>query len=360
MGRIIENSVSLDGTEKIKRVTDVNEMMRTMPLSAKRRLAKQGEGEAQLMLGVAYANGDSGVKQDFEQSFYWFRQAADNGVVEAQWQLGLSYLRGDGTKKDSVKGFSWIKKAAEGGQIEAQNQVGVFYYLGMEGIEKNTAEAIKWYEKAAYKGFAAAQYNLGNIFAFCKDVEENMPLAVSWWSKSAEQGHQDAQYNLGFYYNSLEEYDKSFPLFMKSAEQGNAEAQFMVAYAYEAGHGVLKSNSSALLWAKKSAEGGNSCGQCMLGQKYFHTKEDFMEGIYWLLKSVEQDNEQAKKFLMEHREDIYSGGVRLEEEGEREAAALCYNMAKDLGYVKTKDNGSLLLYAIVAIFIICVILKFVR
>ena len=45
---------------------------------------------------------------------------AEAGDAEAQYKLGMSYLRGDGVEKDLVEAARWFQRAAEGGYEPAR------------------------------------------------------------------------------------------------------------------------------------------------------------------------------------------------------------------------------------------------
>ena len=47
------------------------------------QLAEQGVAEAQFNLGMMYDSGQ-GVRQDYAEAFRWYRKAADQGYTEAQ------------------------------------------------------------------------------------------------------------------------------------------------------------------------------------------------------------------------------------------------------------------------------------
>ena len=52
---------------------------------------------------------------------YWLRKAADQGVAEAQFVLGLCYAEGvGGLQKDSKLAVFWLSKAAEQGNEDAK------------------------------------------------------------------------------------------------------------------------------------------------------------------------------------------------------------------------------------------------
>jgi uncharacterized protein len=50
-------------------------------------LADKGDGVAQLNLGVMYEDGE-GVPQDYTEAVKWYRRAAEQGIVGAQYNLG--------------------------------------------------------------------------------------------------------------------------------------------------------------------------------------------------------------------------------------------------------------------------------
>ncbi len=76
-----------------------------------RPLAKQGNGNAQFMLGVMYRKGQ-GVPQDDAESVRWSRKAAEQGIAGAQRNLGVMYSQGRGVSQDFVQGYMWADLAA--------------------------------------------------------------------------------------------------------------------------------------------------------------------------------------------------------------------------------------------------------
>ena len=82
-----------------------------------------------------YANGD-GVPKNAVQAVRWYRLAADQGVAEAQYNLGLRYDKGDGVPKSAVEAVRWFRLAADQGVAQAQYNLGLMYGLG-EGVPQN-------------------------------------------------------------------------------------------------------------------------------------------------------------------------------------------------------------------------------
>ena len=64
--------------------------------------------------------------------------------------------------EDDAVAEKWYRKAAEQGLAEAQNNLGLMCVLG-RGVSQDDAEAVKWFRKAAEQGYAPAQNNLGEM-----------------------------------------------------------------------------------------------------------------------------------------------------------------------------------------------------
>ena len=122
---------------------------------ANKRLAEQGNADAQFLVSIAYFSGD-GVKADMERSVTWMRKAADSGLPEAQNLMGTYYLDGVFVPKDEKQGVQWIRKAAEHGDAEAQLKLGDLYAAGT-GIKKSDQDAYFWWLLSSAQGNKAAK-----------------------------------------------------------------------------------------------------------------------------------------------------------------------------------------------------------
>ena len=127
---------------------------------------------------------------------------SENGDVEAQFQLGVMYVRGQGVTRDDVEAVRWYRKAAEQGHAGAQYLIGLAYYNGAGGVTKDDVEAVKWYRKAAEQGNVLAQTQLAGCYINGRGVTKDDVEAVKWFRKAAEQGEVAAQIQLaGCYFN---------------------------------------------------------------------------------------------------------------------------------------------------------------
>jgi uncharacterized protein len=116
--------------------------------------AAQGDAEAQLRLGLRYAEGD-GVIQNDREAAKWFALAAKQGLSEAQYHYGLMLLNGRGVVQDYHAAFSWIEKPAQRGYAPAQYSLGELYRYGT-GTAIDKARAYLWFNLAAAQGADAA------------------------------------------------------------------------------------------------------------------------------------------------------------------------------------------------------------
>lgn len=66
-------------------------------------MAEQGDAEAQFQLGLHYASGAGGARQDWARAAEWTRRAAEQGHVGAQANMGVFYETGNGAPQDGAK-----------------------------------------------------------------------------------------------------------------------------------------------------------------------------------------------------------------------------------------------------------------
>ena len=82
--------------------------------------ANQYFSMAEYTLGGIYYEGRNGVEVDMEKAFSWFEKAANQGHIDAQFNVALMYINGEGVRQNQQKGVEWLRKAADNGNEEAQ------------------------------------------------------------------------------------------------------------------------------------------------------------------------------------------------------------------------------------------------
>jgi TPR repeat protein len=90
--------------------------------------------------------------EKFEQAYTIFSSHADITNPKALYYLSILYLSGKGVDRDEFRAFELCKMAAEEGLVEAQFQVGVMYLDGVGVMHEDEIKALEWLWKAADNG----------------------------------------------------------------------------------------------------------------------------------------------------------------------------------------------------------------
>ena len=91
-------------------------------------LAEQGYVDAQYNLGLMYDNG-YGVPESHKTAVKWYTKAAEQGDAKAQALLGALYGGGLGVQKDNVRGYMWLNLSAYNGGSDGTKGMGIFKEL---------------------------------------------------------------------------------------------------------------------------------------------------------------------------------------------------------------------------------------
>jgi TPR repeat protein len=87
-------------------------------------LAKQGDANAQYILGLMYDNG-KGVPQDYKEAVKWYRISAEQGEAMAQSILAVMYMNGKGVPQDYKKAYAWTSVGKAFDEELAEEHLGV-------------------------------------------------------------------------------------------------------------------------------------------------------------------------------------------------------------------------------------------
>ena len=116
-----------------------------------RKSANQNQPAAQYRLAKLYEIGE-GVTQDSEMARQLTERAAANGNRIAMHDLALYYAEGrGGVTADLPTAAKWFEKAAERGVVDSQFNLGVLFESG-QGLPQNVNDAFVWYSIAAAQG----------------------------------------------------------------------------------------------------------------------------------------------------------------------------------------------------------------
>ena len=110
-----------------------------------------GEVRAKSKLAELYRKGVGVPKADLPLAFRLFQEAANEGLLEAQGNLGVMIMNGESVPADPAKAISLWKDGAQRGDDICM----VFYAMSLEGGAlgaPDVAGATEWYRKAASMG----------------------------------------------------------------------------------------------------------------------------------------------------------------------------------------------------------------
>ena len=275
--------------------------------------ANQGNIDAQFNLGWRYGKGQ-GVNQDYKESLKWYQKAAEQGDKLAQFNLALRFSKGEGTEQDDSKSTIWLRKAAEQGVVNAQILLG-HNYANAVGVEQNYFEALKWWSKAAAQNDPSAYALLAWLSDNGKGVKKDPYTAFYWWEKSADAGNSKAALRIGYMLLNGVGVDKNLDAakryLERAADSGEAQAAFLLGQIYYRNDKTSEEDPrAAAVWWLKAAEQGHVEAQYNLGLLYengktFKDAKDKAD-FYEMLRN---EIAAAKKNLPEGIEEMYPCSV---------------------------------------------------
>ncbi|MCF8496058.1 MAG: SEL1-like repeat protein, partial [Alphaproteobacteria bacterium] len=190
--------------------------------------ALRGVAEAQHDLAAVYTAGHAGVSRDYTRAAFWFRKAADQGVANAAYNLGVLNHQGLGVPVDIKAAIGWYEKAAELGHPEAQYNLGIAYIEGV-GVTYMPQKAARYFEAAAAEGVLEAAYNLGLIYENGLLGKPEPDKALMWYKRAADKGNPEAKAALSQLAKSLDMDVNEVNGIVESLKEGDRKAETPVA-----------------------------------------------------------------------------------------------------------------------------------
>lgn len=222
-------------------------------------------------------------KRNYASAFYEWRQLAERGDADSQYQLARMYEAGVGTGANQEEALKWYQLAAEQGNVESQLRLAGLNLRGeMPGADgPDMEEARRWLSMAASEGDADAQVTLGMLLLET-GAPEDAQRAAELFESAANQGLVVAQNNLGSLYengNGVERNpEKAFAWYEKAAEQGDQYAQNNLGALYAKGDGVEKNNAWAVYWFAQAHASGNELAIGNLEKSLKHLSKRKIDG----------------------------------------------------------------------------------
>ena len=256
---------------------------------------------ASLLLLAAVAPAQENDSGSFDPSV--LQRLAENGNADAQFELGIRSLGGEGVKKDEKKAAEWLQKSADQHNLAAMNALGTLYEEGV-GLDKDEKRAFEWYEKAAKYGFALAQQNLAECYENGKGVAKNTDEALKWLERAA---HQDFPPSQAAYAWKLEKGEgvakntkEAAVWYLKAAQAGLVRAMTHMAYLYYTGTGVPLDYRRAEAWYRRAAKSEDAWARndiawflAVCPDEAFHDGESAVDFARSALEKMTQEDYQV-------------------------------------------------------------------
>jgi TPR repeat protein len=133
-----------------------------------------------------------GVEKDETKAFKLFKNAANSGNMNAQYQTGTCYETGSGCAADFGKAKEFYEMAARQGDSPAMDRLGVLYYQGGPGLRKDEKQSFEWFLRAASFGIVDSMFAVGCFYAEGFGTSKNLKEARKWLKLAADNGHKEA------------------------------------------------------------------------------------------------------------------------------------------------------------------------
>ncbi len=149
--------------------------------------AELGDPKAQTALSMLLSGITHGdFRKNYKQSFYWVKQAAEQGYSKAELAIAEMYMNGVVIPMNAKKAKVWYEKAAAQENLNGVNGLARQYRYGT-GVRKDYEKAFQYYQQAALEGHTRSQVGLGLSYRDAKGVKKNMVKAYAWILIAAEK-----------------------------------------------------------------------------------------------------------------------------------------------------------------------------
>lgn len=156
------------------------------------------------------------------------KKLAENDVAQAQNDLGIAYMTGDGVEVNERQAVFWFQRASSQGNPEAVANLGMCLLLG-KGISKDIGAALYILESAYLMGVNNVIKNILDAI-YIKDVDINVIISL------ANNNNTQAEWILGLCYDHglcvNRDVQKAMELFNDAGKNNNPIALWILAHFF--------------------------------------------------------------------------------------------------------------------------------
>lgn len=185
------------------------------------------------------------------------RKRAESGDVEAQYELGMSYVRDGGSDNEIMIGGHYLDMAARNGHADAQFALFLLHQRGL-GVSKDEDTNLRWLIKAAQQGHGKALYYVARRYADGRIDDFAFPGTKMLFLRCQEL-YPDFQ--------DPEEPPRTFDDIYALAATGSAMGLYLLAQAYFRGEGTPVSEEYGLSCLQQAVASGYAAAQFELARR---------------------------------------------------------------------------------------------
>jgi len=208
---------------------------------------------------------------NYKEAYRWNRNAAEEGVVFALYNVAQYELRGILGSSDLNTCIEFLRRAADRGHGRACLELSTFLKHDLPGFPADPELAAAYEVKAAEAGMLAVQLKFARDYENGRDGRAlDRAEARRWYATAAAQ---EDPFAMKFYadflrLSPLEERDDvlAVDLYQRAIQAGRGSAKAELGYMVENGRGVDKSRALARELYREAGQAGNSWGWARLGQ----------------------------------------------------------------------------------------------
>jgi TPR repeat protein len=181
-----------------------------------KQAAELGIAEAQYNLGVTIEYG-YGIEKNIDTAFYWYSKSAEQGWNDGLYKMMMAHAQGIGAEYDNEKAFQFALKCAKNDDLTCMFNVVGAYKDGL-GTEPNSVKMLEWAirigkmetpENLMKSGkITSARLNLAHLYRDGESVPEDLTESYAWFLIYNESKRDFATYQQEYVIKEIIEHEK--------------------------------------------------------------------------------------------------------------------------------------------------------
>ncbi|HVG45921.1 MAG TPA: CHAT domain-containing protein [Longimicrobium sp.] len=249
--------------------------------------------------GLEIAKAQQRARNDIG-AFARFKAAAEGGDEEAMGYLGVAYLCGEGTARQTDRGVELLREAARKRDPRGMTALAFAYQHGV-GVKRSRRWSRYWYRLAADTArFPEAMRRLGGSY----QDNAKWDSAGLWYRRALDAGSAEAMVDLGSIHETgprrLRDLEHARALYDSAARAGSARGMLAVGHSYQDGVGVPRNYVRAMEWYRKAVDAGSIEAMNSVGVLYQHgwgVSRSREMAIYWFRRARNAGSAIARENL---------------------------------------------------------------